>query len=265
MPPRRSRARAVLLATRLLFVDLARRRVTLLLLFIVPALFDAVVLVTTGHHAVDVVIATLGAGVHALDDQKLSLVFLGHAAVCFLVCFLSFYLVCRRREVDARLVLCGYHPWQVLLAKLFVLMALSVALAVYETVAIVPFVTPAHTLQVGAGFFLGGLVYGCIGLLIGAVTKQELEGIFLIVLITNIDVGWLQNPTYYAASERRAVIEAMPGFYPAQLAVTGAFTDQVAPGAVVRSLAIAAVVLLVALAAFGVRIRRPGSGGRDGS
>lgn len=40
-------------------------------------------------------------------------------------------------------------------------------------------------------------MYSCYGLMVGAISLHELEGIFLIVLLANIDVGWLQNPSYY--------------------------------------------------------------------
>jgi ABC-2 type transport system permease protein len=275
MPATRDRFRPVAVAARLLLKDLLRRRITLLLLFVVPALFNVVVLATTASRQIEVTLGTLvedGAeirtnppgpfdielldnGSRTLDEQKLSLVFLGGAAVCFLTCFLAFNLVHKRREVDARLVLAGYRAHEVLVAKLAVLLLLVALLAVYEIAIIRPWVRPEHVERLAAGFFLGGLVYGCLGLLVGAVVKHELEGIFVIVLLTNIDVGWLQNPIYYAHSQRRAFIECLPGYAPTQLAVVGSFTDDVPVGAEVRALAYAGVVLLAALLAFGLRIR----------
>jgi hypothetical protein len=266
-------------AARLLLKDLLRRRITLLLLFVVPALFDAVVLVTTGKRKVDVTLGTLveeGAvirlpgteedafdlglfdnGFRSLDQRSLSLVFLGSAAVCFLSCFLAFYLVHRRKEVDARLMLAGYGAHEVLAAKLVVLLGLVGVLAVYETAMVRPWFAPLHVAVVAEGFFLNGLVYGSRGLLLGAVAQHELEGILLIVLLTNVDVGWLQNPVYYAMSERRAVIERLPGYYPTQLALDGAFAAAVPHGLAVRSIAWAAGVLAAGFVVFGLRIRRP--------
>jgi hypothetical protein len=252
-------------------------RVTLLLLLVVPALFDAVVLATTPRRSVEVTLGTLvepGAtivapgsrpdpfdlgllddGRRSIDERALSLVFLGNTAVSFLTGFLSFYLVHERRAVDERLVLSGYRPGEVLLAKLVVLVILVALLAAYEAAAIRPFFVPRDTLRVAEGFFLGGLSYGSLGLLIGALTRQELEGVFLVVLLANIDAGWLQNPAYYAGSERRWLIEDLPGYYPAQIAVTGAFADRIADGAALRSLAYAAAALLAALLAFRLRLR----------
>jgi membrane-associated phospholipid phosphatase len=277
MPSPADAARRVAVAARLLLKDLLRRRLTLILLFVVPALFDAVVLATTAARRMEVTLGTLvdpSATVHlpgtpralldpgllddgsrVLDQRGLSLVFLGGAAVCFLSCFLAFYLVHKRTEIDARLVLAGYRPWEVLAAKVLVLVVLVAAIAAYETAIVRPWVALLHPPRVAAGFFFGGLLYGCFGLLLGAVAVHELEGIFLIVLLTNIDVGWLQNPIYYATSERRGIIEALPGYFPTQLAVLSAFTHEAPAGAVWKPLAYAGAVLSAALVAFGLRIR----------
>jgi hypothetical protein len=270
-------ARKVTTAARLLLKDLLRRRLTLLLLFVVPALFDAIVLVTTGRRPIEVTLAALveeGAavrhpgdrpdpfdlgllddGLRALDQRSLSLVFLGGAAVCFLSCFLAFYLVHKRTEIDARLVLAGFRPHEVLGSKLAALGVLVLVLAAYETAIIRPYLAPRHVEIVALGFALGGLVYGCLGLLIGAISAHELEGVFLIVLLANVDVGWLQNPIYYASSDRRSLIESLPGHASTQIAMAGAFADRLPGGLASRSLLYAAAALAAALAAFGLRIR----------
>jgi ABC-2 type transport system permease protein len=270
--------RRIAIAARLLFKDLLRRRLTLLLLFLVPALFDAIVLATTDKaHTMEITIGSLvepGAIIHRpgaegldldfqlLDDgarqvteRGVTLVFLGMAAVCFLACFLAFNLVQNRTLADRRLVLAGYRPREVLASKLLLLVALAAIVAAYETACIRPYVAPVHLGRVALGFFLGGLEYGCAGLFIGSVVRHELEGVFCIVLLANVDAGWLQNPIYYAQSTNRRVIEAMPAWAPTQLAIAGAFDDQTPPGMLRRALLYWAALLAVALLAFALRIR----------
>ncbi|HEY1954224.1 MAG TPA: phosphatase PAP2 family protein [Polyangiaceae bacterium] len=271
----RERARRVTTAARLLLKDLLRRRIAVLLLFVVPALFDAVVLATTASRSIRVTLGTLAdaveptgiaafdrlgslfldAGVRTVDERRLSLVFLGTAAVSFLACFLAFNLAHRRREADARLVHAGYRAHEVLLAKLIVLVGLVLLLAIYETAILSPWVAPRQVGLVVAGLFFGGIIYGCLGMLVGALVKQELEGIFLIVLLTNIDAGWLQNPIYYAHSQRQGLIRSLPGYAPVQLAVVGALTGDAPHGTLSRALVWTAVALAAALFAFGARIR----------
>lgn len=279
MPTRGEPARRVATAARLLLLDLLRRRVALVLLFVVPALFDVVVFATTASRSIDVTLAALvedesairtpesqpdwfdakldDDGSRKLDERGLSLVFLGAAAVSFLACFLAYDLVHKRREVDRRLVLAGYRAHEVLLAKVAVLVAIVGALAVYEMAILRPWIAPRHAGMVVAGFFLGGLTYGCLGMLIGAAVVQELEGVFAIVLLTNVDAGWLQNPIYYAHSVRRALIRALPGYGPAQLSVVGAFSDDEPHGALRCAALWSCAALAAALLAFGLRLRPP--------
>jgi len=276
----RDSALRTLAAAAFLLRDLSRRRIALLLLFIVPALFDGVVLATTASREVEVTLGSLvepGAqirtpeqsavdpfdtsldddGSRRLDERRLSLVFLGAAAVCFLACFLAFNLVHKRREADARLVLAGFRAYEVLLAKVAVLLVLVALLASYETAILRPWVVPRQTALVIAGLFLGGLTYGCLGLLVGTVAKHELEGIFVIVLLTNVDVGWLQNPIYFAHSQSTATIRALPGYGAAQLAVVGAFTGDAPHGVLLRAGLWAGGTLASALVAFGSLITPP--------
>jgi hypothetical protein len=276
----------VAVATKLLARDLFRRRIAVALLFVVPALFAAVVLATTVPRQVQVTMGTLvdeGAeietpespadpmgtnlddnGSRHVDERQLSMVFLGTAAVCFLACFLAFNLVHKRREVDARLVLAGYRARELVASKLLLLLGIVAALALYESVLMRAAVAPRNLPLLLEGLFTGGLLYGCLGLLTGALVKNELEGIFLIVFLTNIDVGWLQNPIYYSHSQRRALIEALPGYGPVQLSVVGALTDDAPHGALARSLAYAGVLVLAVLLTFGLRIapRRLSAEGR---
>lgn len=244
------------LLSKLLFKDLLRRRLSLLMLFILPALFDIIILVTTNKNEVPVILGILSDdSVRMLSRQALSFVFLGGAVVAFITSFLAFYLVHQRTEVDRRLVLCGYRPFDIIAAKMAVLIVIVLSIAVYESLIIRPFIEPIHFGYVLAGLFLCGLVYSCYGLLVGAVSTHELEGIFLIVLVANIDVGWLQNPSYYKESSNRLIIEYLPGFFPTQLAMVGTFTDGLPVVAIWGSLLYSAIFLAAAVFAFWLRIR----------
>ena len=87
------------------------------------------------------------------------------------------------------------------------------------------FYVPRHPIATTAGFALLGLVYGCYGLFAGSLFRRELEGVFSIVLLTNIDIAWLQNPVIYAEAQHRSVIRALPGYFPSQVSMTAAFSD----------------------------------------
>ena len=97
---------------------------------------------------------------------------------------------------------------------------------------------------------LVGYVYGCYGLLIGAVWRRELESIFTVILLTNIDVGWLQNPLFYTEAENKSFVRWLPAYWPSQAAMVGAFTDHGVGMAIVGALAYGTFFVLIAIIVF---------------
>ena len=47
----------------------------------------------------------------------------------------------------------------------------------------------------------------------------------MIVLLVNIDVGWLQNPLFYEGAQNQEVIRYLPAYFPSQASLIAAFTD----------------------------------------
>ena len=105
------------------------------------------------------------------------------------------------------------------------------------------------------GVALGAFVYGCYGLLVGTVFRRELETIFAILVLINIDAGWLQNPIYYRTAESQWLIRALPAHLPAQTAYVAAFAGDSIGGLALGGLSYGAGLLLLALALYAVRMR----------
>lgn len=245
----------------LLFKDLLRRRVTLLILFIIPALFNIIILVITSEKQDPVIFGILDDDpIRMISRQSLSFVYMGCAAVSFLSSFLAFNLVFKRVKVDQRLANCGYMPIEIITGKMIVLILLVLTISLYESLIILPFLSPFHFSRLFAGFFLAGLVYSCYGLFIGTISKHELEGIFLIILVANVDIGWLQNPMYFLESANQQVIKSMPGFLPAQLANLGAFTNEFPPITIWGSILYASIFFIGAAFVFWLRVKRRSRG-----
>ena len=109
------------------------------------------------------------------------------------------------------------------------------------------FIRPEGWLGLILGFTLGGFVYGCYGLLIGSLLRRDLEGILFIVLLANIDAGWLQNPIYYTAAQNTELIRRLPAYYPSQVSLVSAFSQFSAVWPVVGSIAYGSILLGLAV------------------
>lgn len=236
---------------------LLRSRVVVMMLFIVPTLFYAIIVLTTTEAPISFQLASVGAdAVVTVGKRPEALVFIGLAAVGLLTAFLAMNLVQKDADVNQRLVLCGYRPTELVGARLLVLACVVVVIAAYVVAALPLFFTPQHLGGVALGFVLIGWVYGCYGLLIGVIFRRDLEGILFVALLANIDAGWLQNPIFYADAQNQAVIRSLPAYFPSQVSMAAAFTDYSFTRPAIGALLYGLALLILAVGIYGLRTRR---------
>jgi ABC-2 type transport system permease protein len=247
--------RRVGVSTRLVAIDLFRNRVAVGLFLVIPIVFYVLVAATTGDR--DIVFELAGAGRRLLteNERHLSLLFIGMVSISGVSAFLAFVLVLRTLGADRRLAFEGYQPIELLAAKVCVVLAVAVIVAVYVTALLQIFFRPPRVSGVFWGFLLTSFVYGTFGMIVGAVVRRELEGILLILLLVNIDAGWLQSPVFYAHARNQALIRVLPGHHPGQITMLSAFTTTSIRPEVVAALAYAAGGLLVAAGLYWLRVR----------
>jgi hypothetical protein len=206
--------------------DLLRRRIVLLLIFLIPALFFGLTILTTQNTVVLFKLAAApGEPVVMVSERREALVFIGLAAAALIASFLGLNLAQRQVDATRRLVLCGFRSAEVSAAKGLLLLCVLTAIGVWVTGLLIPWFKPAHPSGLLAGYILTGFIYGAYGMLAGGLLKHELEGILCVVLLVNIDAGWLQNPIFYAEAQNRSVIRALPAYFPSQVAMLSAFSE----------------------------------------
>lgn len=236
---------------------MVRSRIALLLLFVIPTVFYAIIILTTKS---DTVVGIELASIRSdelieVKERHKSLIFIGLTAVALLTSFLALSLIQRQSQANRRLVLCGYRPSELIVSKLAVLVCMIVLIASYVAAMIPPFFQPERFALVMAGFMLIGYVYACYGLLVGSIFRRELEGILFIILLANLDAGWLQNPIYYANAQNRAIIRVLPAYFPSQVSMVSAFTDGPVGSEIVSALLYGTALLLAATLIFWLRMR----------
>ncbi|GAA0450495.1 hypothetical protein [Streptomyces olivaceiscleroticus] len=143
------------------------------------------------------------------------------AAVTLVTGFVTFMQTFKAGGVDRRLILAGYPRVPMLLAKGAAVALIAALLALYTT-AVLWVSLPVHQLGPLALAVLGaGLAYGGIGLLLGSLVRGELEGFFLVIMLSLVDTG-LQNPVLNVAD--LSALAVFPLYGANQLALAAAFT-----------------------------------------
>lgn len=256
---------------------LSRNRLAIGLVLALPLFFFAAVAVTTPRRDVTVELASVPeeemvmppvvpihpaprGAVLTAPQRGIAAVFVAVAAVGAVAALLALDLLQKDAAATRRIVLCGRRPSEIVAGRLVALLCVLAAVTACVT-ALLPLLVQAERPTVMVlGLLLGGVVHAAYGLLVGALFRRDLVGILLVVLLVNLDAGWLQNPLYFAGAQHRFVIRALPAHGPAQVALVAAFTDYPVAGPGLLALGWAAAMLVAAVAVFWLRMRVARSG-----
>lgn len=240
----------------MIFKMLLRQKIVITLLLIIPAFFLSVVELTTSNRILPFQLASLGDEFFInISEKGISFIFFAVASSGFLVSFLALNLIQRNNKVNRRLIICGYHPIELIISILLVLFVVILLIAVYVGLLTNAFYNVDNLGRFILSLILIGFVYGSYGLAVGSLIKVELEGILMIVLLVNIDVGWLQNPLFYAEAQNQVLIKYLPAYFPSQTAIITAFTDYSAVSATVNSILYGFLFLIISMLIFFYKMR----------
>ncbi len=215
---------AYLTATRYALSELMRNRFALgLLVFFVPVWYVAL-----GSLIDNSPVLFKYAGTGALlqvNSHDLTLLTAGLNAITLIVGFLLFAQTRSGATFDRRLVLSGYRQVTLTLAKLTGMVIIAALIALYATLALLIFWRPDSLPLVWLGFFGAALIYGALGLLLGALVTSEIAGFFIIIMVSLFD-SFLQNPLDNPVANKPA-LAYFPSYGPTQISVGGGFTHAI--------------------------------------
>ncbi|MFI6039207.1 hypothetical protein ACIBBD_34795 [Streptomyces sp. NPDC051315] len=177
-------------------------------------------------------------------------------AVTVIAGFMMFMATFSARDMDLRLVLAGYPRLQLLAARIIALLVITALLTCYTTGLLWlswPLTQPG---AVAAAVAAAVLAYGGLGIMAGYLLRGELEGFFVVVMATLIDVG-MQSPVSNPAGDQ-AWLSALPLYGPAQAALAASFTDAESFTCAALALPWFVTTTLLALLIFCVRTRHYG-------
>jgi hypothetical protein len=241
-------------AIRLNLVGQVRNRFAWILLAAFVPVWYLLIGSMIAHHQVGFRLRATGVTV-AVDGHNLTLITAGLSSITLITGFVVFAAVRRSRAFDRRLVLSGYRPAALIAAKTGGALVQAVAIGAYAAVIMLFFWRPAGVWAVAGTFMLAAATYAALGLLIGVLVRGDLEGFFLIIMISMLDT-FLENPVDNPLANN-PLLEFFPSYSPTQFAAAGAFHHQVLASMAVMSLAWTAVFALLGLAVLRLRLPRP--------
>jgi ABC-2 type transport system permease protein len=190
-----------------------------------------------------------------VDGHNLTLISAGLNSITLLTAFVVFAAVRRSRPFDRRLVLAGYRPAALIAAKTGAALVQAVAVGAYAAIVMLFFWRPSGAWTIAVTFMLAAATYAALGLLIGVLVRGDLEGFFLIIMISLLDT-FLQDPVGNPLANK-PTLEFFPSYGPTQFAVAGVFGHRVLASMAALSLAWTAAFALLGLVVMRLRMPRP--------
>ncbi len=198
--------------------------------------------------------AAIGAAI-IVDGHDLTLITAGLSAITLITGFVVFAAVRRSLPFDRRLVLSGYRHGALIAAKTNAALVQAIGIGVYAAAVMLAFWRPSGLWAIAVAFILGAATYAAFGLLIGVLVRGDLEGFFLIIMISLLDT-FLENPVDNPLANH-PVLQFFPSYGPTQFAAAGAFHHQALASMAALSLAWTAAFALLGLVVLRLRLPRP--------
>lgn len=240
---RRTRASRVATALAMGVREYVRTPVLVVLLAVLPVYFIGVVGYVTPDVEVPITVAdrTVRVGMaemYATLAAPLTGALVGGIA--------GLFVMRATRQADARLVLAGYRPTEVVTARVGVLAGVCLALTGVSLGVLSWTAAPDRLAWFGAATLLAALTYALVGALVGTLLGR-LAGVYAMLFAPTLDVFLFQNPTAADASARAAWL---PGHYAVAAAMDAAFGSGFDATPLLEGLGYLGVVVAVAAAAF---------------
>ena len=239
-------------ATRFALIEQARNRLALVILLLFIPVWISLAYAVTSETPVPFFVRAANRSVTA-PGNILGQITGALQSIALIVGFMMFIATARSAHFDRRLVQAGYSRLALVLAKVTSLVLAAAVVAVYTTTWTQLYWRPEQLVLLAASLFLGALIYGGIGIMLAAVLRTELAGMFLLIMISFIDLG-LQNPiaTPMAGSP---VLHILPAYGAMQSAVTSVGLQLVPWSYLALGLCWAGGTTAIGIAAFMLRTR----------
>lgn len=110
-------------------------------------------------------------------------------ATAFLTGIIGLFQVISARRGDERLVLCGFSKTTLLATRIVTVIGAALLAAGASFVVLWLLVSMSAPLAAFGALLAGGIIYGLLGMCVGALVPRELEGSLILVFIVDIDVA----------------------------------------------------------------------------
>ncbi len=208
--------------------ELLRNKLGVILIFVIPTLFLAVVEWTTGEISLPIKLFFFKQTEQLfINSKEISLVFMAAAIGGFLMSYYSSLLFHKDFEYFRYCISMKLSPGTFISTRFLFFLSLVTVLSSYTMLLMRSMMSFSQIGGALLGFLLLGMIYGAYGGIVGILCKDFMVTILFIALLANIDAGWLQNPVFYSNAQQSEIIRWLPAFYPCQFIFASIFSGKI--------------------------------------
>ena len=166
-------------------------------------------------------------------------------ATAFLAGLLGVFQIAGAAGPDRRLIVCGFHRWEVIVARILTIVLVGgvVAVVAFVTFWLLVDIAPASSGRAIVALLVAAVIYGLLGVIVGGVINRELEGSLVLVFLADLDsflaIGVLPVDTW--------IDDYMPLARPYALFETAIYDGTLPTGDAIEATLYAVVLFVVAL------------------
>jgi len=239
-----------------LLKQLIRNRFALSLLFILPVFlfFFTGLIMSKDVITVPIEVEKATKYIHA-NQTGLTFITMSFLSTAFAVGIMAYIAIRKTIETDVRLLLCGFSRISLMLSKLIGLMLMAVIVALWLTGLLSLFMRIDQPAAVLIGLLTIAINYSALGILLGVMVKQDLEGLFLVIMVGIIDTA-LPDPRNLPVIGKKWMLSYFPSHNPMNAVINGAFGANINLTDLFSSAGVSILLFLIALGILYWRTRK---------
>ncbi len=201
--------------------NIARERAAVALILFFPVLIVLVAATTSPEGTYDLVIDGILAE-PSPTFESITVILYSLTAIAFVSSIVSFLLSFQLKSLIPRMQVIGYPRWKLSLSYLLVTFPISIIVAVIVTIIAFVWVDPTSKIGFFLSLFLANVTSAILGLIIANLSKSKEIGLYTVLTIAFMDIGFLENPVFSKRADE-AWLKYMPGNYLVRMALRATY------------------------------------------
>lgn len=215
LPKQQFASRGLIEITSASWKNIARERSAMVMIIFFPVLFVLIAGITSPEGTYPLVLNEKMINPEP-TFKEITIILYSLTAIAFVSSIVSFFLSFQMKKVLPRFQVLGYPSWYLNVSYIIVTVVLSSIVALIVSLIAFNWIEPKSLIGIVVSLFLVAITFALLGLIIANISKTKEIGLYIVLTISFIDIGFLENPTFSNRANDKW-LEYLPGNAPVKM------------------------------------------------